>query len=464
VTWGNRTTSEKAALLRPVWVAELDLAGPPQRLVAGAPAPGSALYSRGRVLVRLQGEPLGILSVELTGGEADVDRVLMAARASFGAAISSRLGPDWRAILVSSPPPVSAELSALAGLEARELPAVSVVIGTRNRPEHAVACVSRVLKQIYPAPVEVLVIDNAPSSPATRDAITSQFGSDGRVRYIHESQPGLSRARNIGLAQASHPITAFLSDDIQVDNLWLLAVVRGFRRDPAVRCVVGYCPPLHLDTEAQLVFEQTMAWGWRNGFEPVVLGPELAGDRLHPYRVGFAVGANMSFDTACLRGQGGFDETLGPGTIARGGEDLDAPVRVLLDGGRVACEPAALGWHADRYDDRSFAAHMYTYGLGLGAFLTSHLLDRHTRWQLLRRVPFGAGHLGRPAILPDSPSALDGVPVRLVYRLANMAGRLAGPVAVLRSRRAIRGRVLIAPDMHSEHDIQAVRQTATGGV
>jgi hypothetical protein len=203
---------------------------------------------------------------------------------------------------------------------------------------------------------------------------------------------------------------------------------------------MGYCPPLYLDTEQQLIFEKTMGWGWRSGFEPILLGPKRHGDGLHPYRFGIGTGANMAYDTAYLRHQGGFDEALGPGTAARGGEDLDAPVRTLLDGHRVAFEPAALGWHADRYDDRRFEAHLYTYGLGLTAFLTSHLLDPRTRWQLLRRVPRGAGNALRPAILPPPPAWLDDVTGRPIHRLANIAGRLAGPVALLRSRRALAGR------------------------
>ena len=113
-------------------------------------------------------------------------------------------------------------------------------------------------------------------------------------------------------------------------------------------------------------------------------------------------------------------------------------MRVLLDGGKVAFEPAALGWHADRYDDRSFETHMYTYGLGLTAFLTSHLLDRRTRSAVIRRIPVGIGYLFRPAILPTSSSRLDDVPVPIRYSLANAAGRLAGPVALIRSRLAAR--------------------------
>ncbi|MDH4077225.1 MAG: glycosyltransferase [Acidimicrobiia bacterium] len=427
--------------LTPLWVSEIELADSPPRIVADRPLAGGGdggCYQRARILIRLQGEPLGVMSVALTRGEAPVEAVVAEACEQFAPAIERRLGTDWRRKISGSLPLLSPELAAV--VDDPDLPGVTVVVGTRNRPEHALNCVARVLKQTYPGPVEVIVVDNGASSDATGTAIATEFGDDQRVRYIHETRPGLSRARNIGLAAASHPITAFLSDDIVVDSLWLAAVVRAFRRAPDVRCVVGYCPPMYLDTEAQLVFEKAMAWGWRNGFEARLVGPHLAGDRLYPYRTGIGVGANMSFDTAWFRSSGGFDETLGPGTIARGGEDLDAPIRVLLDGGQCVYEPAAIGWHADRYDDRGFGTHMYTYGVGLTAFLASHLADRRTRWQVIRRAPFGARHLLTPDALPDSIARLDDVPMRFRYAAANMAGRFAGPILWVRSRRALRGR------------------------
>ena len=427
-----------SAALTPLWVSEIELADPPPRIVADRPLAEGERYQRARILIRLQGEPLGVMSVALVRGEAPVEAVVAEACEQFAPAIERRLGADWRRRVHGSLPLLSPELAAV--VDDPDLPGVTVVVGTRNRPDHAVNCVARVLKQTYPGPIEVIVVDNGASSDATGTAVAAEFGDDERVRYIHETRPGLSRARNIGLAAASHPITAFLSDDIVVDSLWLAAVVRAFRRAPDVRCVVGYCPPLYLDTEAQLVFEKTMAWGWRNGFEARLVGPHLAQDRLYPYRIGIGVGANMSFDTAWFQATGGFDETLGPGTIARGGEDLDAPIRVLLDGGQCVYEPAAIGWHADRYDDRGFGTHMYTYGVGLTAFLASHLADPRTRWQVVRRAPFGARYLLAPEALPDSIARLDDVPMRFRHVVANMAGRFVGPMLWLRSRRALRAR------------------------
>lgn len=423
-------------------MCEIDLADLATRSVAEpAPPPpagtGASAYGRARVLVRLQGEPLGLIEADLPGGELDLGAVVAEARWRFAPALRLQLGPGWARLLSEPLPPVSSELARLA---AGPLPGVSVVIGTRNRAEHAVACVAAVLKQAYAGPFEVIVVDNGSDSDATAEAVAAEIGPDERVRFLSERRPGLSRARNIGLNAARHPIVAFLSDDIRVDPLWMLALVRGFRRANDVRCVVGYCPPLHLDTEAQLTFEQRLGWGWRNGFEPRVVGGAGAdaADRLHPYRVGIGIGANMAFDTAWFRSVGGFDQALGPGTLARGGEDLDAPVRVLLAGQRCTYEPAALGWHADRYDDRTFGAHMFTYGVGLTAFVASHLADPATRPEVARRVPLGLGHLFRADRLPPAPGPLVAGPVRLRYRAANVAGRLAGPALYLRSRRALR--------------------------
>ena len=421
---------------RPYWVTELELTAPPLRLAAHRPPHGDRPYRAARILIRLQGEPLGQVEVGLTESEASVGEIMELAIERFGPAVAERLGGgDPRDLLASSTTTVAPELAAIAGSAA---PPVTVVIGTRNRPEHIVMCIDHLLKQSYDGPVEIIVVDNAPSSSATADAIVDRYGEHPQVRYLLEDRKGLSWARNLGLRHASHDIVAFLSDDIRVDSLWLRAIVRGFGRTDEVGSVVGFCPPLYLDTEEQLVFERTMAWGWRNGFEPSLARAETRGDRLAPYRVGFGNGANIAFKADLLRSLGGFDVCLGPGTKARGGEDLDAFTRTLLAGATVAWEPAALGWHADRYDDRTFTAHMYTYGLGLTAYLTAHAADPATRWTLLKRIPFGAPYLFRPAVLPVSEDRLTVDAGRVVYRLANAVGRLAGPFAYGQSKRHTR--------------------------
>ena len=77
----------------------------------------------------------------------------------------------------------------------------------------------------------------------------------------------------------------------------------------------------------------------------------------------------MAFRTDWLRTNGGFDPATGAGTPARGGDDLDAFLRVVLDGRTLVYEPAAIVRHYHRRDYASLRRQAYGYGVGLGAYL-----------------------------------------------------------------------------------------------
>ncbi len=410
----------------PIWVRDLDLLAPPTRIIAPPSPPGLGPYRSAYVLLRVGSEPLTFATYELSDGELDVDAVVAEAEQIHGDRIAALAERTLSTAMV-------------AGHD-HDCPPISVVIGTRDRPEKLGLSIAQLLKQDYPAPFEVIVVENGRgpgSSDASERLVAERFGDDDRVRYRSIPRPGLSRARNAGLAEARYPITAFLSDDILVDSTWMAAVARGFARHDRVTCVVGYCPQLYLDTETQQCFEHQLRWSSVNGFEPFLASRAAASDPLYPYRIATSNGSNMSFDTEYFRSAGGFDEALGPGTRARGGEDLDAPIRALLAGGDVAFEPAALGWHADDQAGKHFRSTMYTYGLGLTAFLTSHLLDPRTRGPLMARIPRGARYL-LPASVAEIDDPLDDVAIKPIHRAANIVGRIMGPIEVIRSRRDAR--------------------------
>ena len=92
---------------------------------------------------------------------------------------------------------------------------------------------------------------------------------------------------------------------------------------------------------------------------------------LYPYSAGiFGTGANFAVDRDLLMGLGGFDETLGAGTPAGGGEDLDAFVRVLRAHRSLVYEPSAVVWHRHRADPGAQRRQLFSYGTGLTPFLT----------------------------------------------------------------------------------------------
>ena len=77
-------------------------------------------------------------------------------------------------------------------------PSISVVVSTKDRPD-SLRRVLRTLQQLQYGVFEVLVVDNAPSTDATRECVEELAANDPRFRYLLEERAGLSRARNAGL-------------------------------------------------------------------------------------------------------------------------------------------------------------------------------------------------------------------------------------------------------------------------
>src|SRR5688572_22573693 len=95
-------------------------------------------------------------------------------------------------------------------------PAISVVVCTRDRPEELSRCLDSLAAMDY-RPHEVLVVDNAPATDATRRLVE---GRGGVVRYALEPVPGLDHARNRAIACATGDVLAFTDDDVLVDPRW----------------------------------------------------------------------------------------------------------------------------------------------------------------------------------------------------------------------------------------------------
>jgi GT2 family glycosyltransferase len=242
--------------------------------------------------------------------------------------------------------------------------------------------------------VEILVVDNAPRDRRTRDAVESFARDDERIRYACEPRPGLSRARNHGVAVARHDLVAFTDDDVVVDDNWASAILAGFMADPEAACITGIVASSQLDTGPQRYFDARYAWG--EAFEPrrYDLGPHRDASRLYPFKAGlFGTGANFAIRRGAVARLGGFDPLLGAGSPCRGGEDLDMFLRIILSGARICFIPAALVWHGNRASIQDLSGQVYSYGLGLGAYLAKHMRDPRLLGALLRETPLQLGEV-----------------------------------------------------------------------
>ncbi|WP_322770344.1 glycosyltransferase family 2 protein, partial [Frankia sp. Cr1] len=276
-------------------------------------------------------------------------------------------------------------------------------------------------------PADIVVVDNRPRDSGVPALLRRAGLAD--IRYVAEPAAGLSRARNAGLAAISTPLVVFTDDDIEVDRRWLEFLLAGFV-DPRVACATGLIMPLALDTDAQVLFERFGGFG--KGFEHhrFDLREHRGDDLLYPFAAGvFGSGANSAFRADVLRALGGFDIRLGAGTRARGGEDLDMHLSVVMAGHALVYEPAALVRHAHRRSQAQLRRQVHGYGIGLGAMVTKRLLTRpRERRELLRRAPHGLRHM----VDPNSPKNLGkqhGYPRSL--SAAELAGIVRGPGAYL---------------------------------
>lgn len=398
-------------------------------------------YQRALCLIRLHSQPIGRIELALIDGQASPQDYALQIWSALSTQINEHLQEDAlppvttldaTGLLASSTPRCAEERERFLA----HAPFVSVVIPTHNRPDRIQSCLRTLLALDYPN-YEIVVVDNAPGGPETADYIQQTYANVPQVRYVREDRVGGSWARNRGIAAARGEILAFADDDIVVDTHWLSAMVKAFSLVDDVACVTGLLLPLELETPAQFWIEEF--GGFSKGFHQRIFDmkeyhPQT---RLHPYSAGqFGTGACMAFTAAFLRSIGGFDIALGPATAARGGEDLTLFFEAVIHGHRLVYEPAAIGYHPHHRTYESLQNQVYSYGVGIAAFMLRNVLHTPGRiFIFLAKIPYGLYFvLGSQSSKNSKKSSH--YPEELTK--LELKGMLNGPLAYLRSRWKVR--------------------------
>jgi GT2 family glycosyltransferase len=235
---------------------------------------------------------------------------------------------------------------------------LSVVICTHDRPADLQRCLEAVCS-LDESP-EVIVVDSA-SRPPARSLVQGYAARIGNVRYLREERPGLSRARNRGVAEAGGQIVAFLDDDAAPRRDWARHIVACFEADDSVGCVGGACVA---------VFDGAPRPGWLSDRLLQFAGiTRFGSDGREPRSSAeWPFGANIAFRAEALAPvEGPFSESLGRnGTTLLSGEESDLIEALLGSGWKVWLEPQATvehTVHAERCRSRYYWRRLWWAGV-----------------------------------------------------------------------------------------------------
>lgn len=217
---------------------------------------------------------------------------------------------------------------------------VTVVVGSYNRSAMLAETIASLTALETSLPdggrftFEVVAVDNA-STDDTQEVLArlgapGASGSAERVRGFHEPQPGVSFARNRGIAESVGRWIAFHDDDQRAHPRWL-AELQSLARRRDVKVVGG---AVHL----------TLPQGTTRALAPecrVLLGEKVGWDREQPYTRKRIPGTNnLMLHRGVLEGVGLFDTR-----IRDGGEDADLYRRIRAAGYEAWYTPAAIVYH-----------------------------------------------------------------------------------------------------------------------
>lgn len=207
---------------------------------------------------------------------------------------------------------------------------LSVVVCTRNRAEGLQRCLNAIRQADFAATNAELVLVNNASTDSTQSLLEAFAASESfPVTVIQEPKPGLSNARNAGLAATTGEVVSFTDDDCYVEKDYCTAVIQAFRTHPDIDYFGGRI--LRFDpTDSLYACEHSET------FFAIEAGSFIP--------AGLIQGANMGFTRRLLNKVGLYDPDMGAGTRFRC-EDVDYIARCSIAGFRGAHVPQVVVWH-----------------------------------------------------------------------------------------------------------------------
>lgn len=197
------------------------------------------------------------------------------------------------------------------------MPKITVIIPTFNRERYVQRAIDSVLNQSF-KDYELVVVDDG-STDNTRPAL-QHYGT--RIRYIYQTNQGVSAARNTGIEAATGEWVAFLDSDDEWMTDYLACQMERADADSTICMQSTDAWVVELEGERHRYFDNNRSRLEFNGRDYLLKTEPFSFILQHqPWQLGSTIVRRTALRTA-----GGFDVSL---TLS---EDLDLMARVGLHG------------------------------------------------------------------------------------------------------------------------------------
>ena len=243
----------------------------------------------------------------------------------------------------------------------QELPSFDLVVATVGRVQELEHFLTALEFQTHHR-FRLILVDQNPDDRL--DPVVDATGLD--VLHLR-SDPGLSRARNVGLAHVTADVVAFPDDDCAYEQGLLTHVGSLLAHDPALDGVTGRS----VDRGGR------SSPSWKR--DSAILTDHNLWNR--------AISYTIFLRRQVVKRVGSFDERLGLGSEEpwASGEEIDYLIRAVRSGARIRYDPSLTVRHDTSGDDTAFRD-----GASIGYLLRKHRYSKRMLARMLVRPVGGA--------------------------------------------------------------------------
>lgn len=217
---------------------------------------------------------------------------------------------------------------------------ITLIICTYNREKYIGPLLESIAKNDYPtSDYELVLVDN--NCTDNTKGVCEQFATthpEIRLRYVVETEQGLSAARNKGIKEAEGDIIIYVDDDALVDTDYIRIYAEHFAACPETMAAGGPIEPLYETEEPKWMSPYTRALltAWMN-----------YGDKVREYPNGrYPGGGNAAYRKVVFDKVGLFNTELGrKGSALLASEEKDIFDKMKAQGMQVLYLPTPVLHH-----------------------------------------------------------------------------------------------------------------------